>query len=145
MCLQWRWVYPGSAENCNLGSATMWAACKSPLAPSTTPSKGRRRPLQRGNEAGRAANKKSPGFSWPSPCQERQESFSFLLGSGTIISSVQSLSRVWLFVTPWTAAHQASLSITNSQGLLKLMRHVVFNCALLQCKVGKGERGMVIG
>ena len=30
-------------------------------------------------------------------------------------SSVQSLSRVWLFPTPWTAAHQASLSITNSQ------------------------------
>ena len=30
-------------------------------------------------------------------------------------SSVQSLSRVWLFVTPWTAAHQASLSITNCQ------------------------------
>ena len=29
-------------------------------------------------------------------------------------SSVQSLSRVWLFVTPWTAARQASLSITNS-------------------------------
>ena len=36
-------------------------------------------------------------------------------------SSVQSLSRIWLFVTPWTAAHQASLSITNSQSLLKLM------------------------
>ena len=36
-------------------------------------------------------------------------------------SSVQSLSSVWLFVTPWTAAHQASLSITNSQNLLKLM------------------------
>ena len=36
-------------------------------------------------------------------------------------SSVQSLSRVWLFVTPWTAARQASLSITNSQSLLKLM------------------------
>ena len=36
-------------------------------------------------------------------------------------SSVQSLSRVRLFVTPWTAAHQASLSITNSQSLLKLM------------------------
>ena len=31
-----------------------------------------------------------------------------------ILSSVQSLSRVWLFVTPWTTAHQASLSITNS-------------------------------
>ena len=36
-------------------------------------------------------------------------------------SSVQWLSPVWLFVTPWTAAHQASLSITNSQSLLKLM------------------------
>ena len=36
-------------------------------------------------------------------------------------SSVQSLSHVWLFVTPWTAAHQASLSITNSRSLLKLM------------------------
>ena len=33
----------------------------------------------------------------------------------------QSLSRVWLFVTPWTAAHQASLSITISQSLLNLM------------------------
>ena len=30
-------------------------------------------------------------------------------------SSVQSLSHVWLFATPWTAAHQASLSITNSR------------------------------
>ena len=36
-------------------------------------------------------------------------------------SLVQSLSHVRLFVTPWTAAHQASLSITNSQSLLKLM------------------------
>ena len=36
-------------------------------------------------------------------------------------SSVQSLSRVWLFETPWTVACQASLSITNSQSLLKLM------------------------
>ena len=35
--------------------------------------------------------------------------------------SVQSLSPVWLFATPWTEAHQASLSITNSQSLLKLM------------------------
>ena len=38
-----------------------------------------------------------------------------------IFSSVQSLSRVQLFVTPWTAARQAFLSITNSQSLLKLM------------------------
>ena len=38
-----------------------------------------------------------------------------------MFSSVQSLSYVQLFVTPWTAVHQASLSITNSQTLLKLM------------------------
>ena len=36
-------------------------------------------------------------------------------------SSVQSLSCVWLFATPWTAACQASLSITDSRTLLKLM------------------------
>ena len=36
-------------------------------------------------------------------------------------SSVQSLSCVRLFATPWTAARQASLSITNSRSLLKLM------------------------
>ena len=36
-------------------------------------------------------------------------------------SSVQLLSRVQLFVTPWTAAHQVSLSITNSPSLPKLL------------------------
>jgi len=38
-----------------------------------------------------------------------------------VISSVQSLNRVRLFATPWTAACQASLSITNSWSLLKLV------------------------
>ena len=38
-----------------------------------------------------------------------------------IISSVQSLSHVWLFATPWTEKYQASLSITNSRSLLKRM------------------------
>ena len=38
-----------------------------------------------------------------------------------LVSSVQLLSHVWLFATPWTKASQASLSITNSQSLLKLM------------------------
>ena len=38
-----------------------------------------------------------------------------------MFSSVQSPSYIRLFVTPWTAAHQASLSITNSWSLLKLM------------------------
>ena len=36
-------------------------------------------------------------------------------------SSVQLLSRVWLFATPWTATQQASLSITNDWNLLRLM------------------------
>ena len=40
---------------------------------------------------------------------------------GHMFSSVQSLSHVRLLVTPWTAARQASLFITNSQSLLKLM------------------------
>ena len=38
-----------------------------------------------------------------------------------LVQFSQSLSRVWLFATPWIAARQASLSITNSQSLLKLM------------------------
>ena len=38
-----------------------------------------------------------------------------------VFSSVQLLSRVRLFATPWIAAHQASLSITNSRSSLKLM------------------------
>ena len=45
----------------------------------------------------------------------------FLIYSASV-QSVQSLSCVWLFVTPWTAAHQASLSITISQSLFKLIR-----------------------
>ena len=41
--------------------------------------------------------------------------------STRLYGSVQSLSHVQLFVTPWTAARQASLSITNSKSLLKLI------------------------
>ena len=44
-----------------------------------------------------------------------------MLYSRFSLSSVQSLNRVWLFATPWTAAQQASLSLTNSQSSLKLM------------------------
>ena len=55
------------------------------------------------------------------------------------VSSVQSLSRVQLFATPWTTARQASLSIANSQSLLKLMsiksvmpsNHLILCCPLL--------------
>ena len=51
-------------------------------------------------------------------------SFSFIhrhFLSTYCIVVVQSVSHVWLFVTPWTVAHQASLSFTISQSLLKLM------------------------
>ena len=55
------------------------------------------------------------------------------------VSSVQSLSVVQLFATSWTAIYQASLSITNSQSLLKLMSiqsvmpssHLILYCPLL--------------
>ena len=65
----------------------------------------------------------------------------FIWISLTQFSSIQSLSRVWLFATPWIAAHQASLSITNSQSLLKLMSiesvmpssHLFCCCALSSC------------
>ena len=54
-------------------------------------------------------------------------------------SSVQSLSRIWLFATPWIAARQASLSITNSRSSLRLMSiqsvmpssHLILCCPLL--------------
>ena len=56
-----------------------------------------------------------------------------------LISSVQSLSCVRLFATPWTAACQASLSIANSQSLLRFMstesvvpsNHFILCCPLL--------------
>ena len=46
---------------------------------------------------------------------------SFWIHESCLFSSVQSLSHIQLFGTPWTVARQASLSITNSQSLLKLM------------------------
>ena len=66
-------------------------------------------------------------------CQENK-SPTFLL-----FSSVQLLSHVRLSATPWTAARQASLSMTNSQSLLKLMSielampssHLILCCPLL--------------
>ena len=57
----------------------------------------------------------------------------------TQFSSVQSLSHVQLFATPWTAGREASLPITNSQSLLKLIsialvipsNHLILCCVLL--------------
>ena len=59
--------------------------------------------------------------------------------NASVGQSVQSLSHVRLFATPWTAAHQASLSITNSRSLPKLMsiesvmpsNHLILCCPLL--------------
>ena len=59
--------------------------------------------------------------------------------NNSTFSSVQPLSHIQLLATPWTAACQASLSITNSQTLLKLMsielvmpsNHLIFCCTLL--------------
>ena len=55
-----------------------------------------------GNSFWDVIEKKTPRMKWP-------------------FSSVQSLSCVWLFATPWFTAHQTSLSITNSRSLLKLI------------------------
>jgi len=69
-------------------------------------------------------------------------------GTDVVVVTVQSLSHVWLFATPRTAAHQASLSFINSWSLLKLMsiesimpsNNLILSCPLLllvwlQCKV----------
>ena len=61
------------------------------------------------------------------------------LGNSGQFSSVQSLSRVQLFATPWIATRQASLTLTSSRSLLKLMSiesvmpssHLILCCPLL--------------
>ena len=66
-------------------------------------------------------------------------SLCFFTAAFPTFSSVQSLSRVWLFATPWTAARQASLSIPNSRSPPKPMsiesvmpsNHLILCCPLL--------------
>ena len=73
-------------------------------------------------------------LKWDQQGQRPQSLF-----SQSVSQSVQSLSRVRLFATPWIAARQASLSVTNSQSLLKLMsiesvmpsNHLILYCPLL--------------
>ena len=70
------------------------------------------------------------------------------LGCTIHISSVQLLSHVRLFATPWTIAHQASLSITNSWSLLKLMfiesvmpyNHLILCHPLLPTSIFRNKR-----
>ena len=77
-----------------------------------------------------------PGRGWQTLTWQ-QWTMWLLIPSG--LSSVQSLSRVQLFSTPWSAGHQASLSIINSRSLPKLMsiesvmpsNHLILCCPLL--------------
>ena len=61
------------------------------------------------------------------------------------ISSVQSLSHVWLFATPWTTTHQASLSITTSRSLPRLMsiELVMPSNHLILCCPSEGEMSLL--
>ena len=82
-------------------------------------------------------------WTFPSPVALAEFSkFAGILSAALSVvqfSSVQSLSHVQLFATPWTAARQASLSITNSWTLLKSMsiesvmtsNYLIFCCPLL--------------
>ena len=59
--------------------------------------------------------------NWGKEESDRRTNACLQTGLWLVISSVQSLSCVWLLVTLWTAAHHSSLPITNSQSLFKLM------------------------
>ena len=56
---------------------------------------------------------------------------SLIISSDMFFGSVQSLSYVWLFLTPWTVPFQTSLSITNSQSLMMPYNHLILCCPLL--------------
>ena len=62
-----------------------------------------------------------PGFPIHHQLPELAQRVDFHLDCSIQFSSVQSLSRVWLFATPWTAAQSGLPVITNSQSLLKLL------------------------
>ena len=87
--------------------------------------KGKKEERKEGQERGREERK---GIHMEGSCRKSNS-----------VSSVQSLSRVWLFATPWIAVCQASLSISNSQSLPKLMSiksvmpssHLILCCPLL--------------
>ena len=76
---------------------------------------------------------------WQAAVHEATISRTQLFVQFNSISLVQVFRHVWLFTTPWTVAHQTSLSITNSWNLLRLMfiesvmppNHLILCCALL--------------
>ena len=95
----WKWKVKVKSLCCAWLLATLWTAA-----------------YQAPSSMGFSRQEYWSGVPLPSPILKISCNNSFY-----VLSSVQSLSRVWLFGTPWTTAHQASLSITNSQSLPKLM------------------------
>ena len=81
-----------------------------------------------------------PNICLLSPCSGSQKPILFILARNHYVSppfsSVQSLSRVRLFATPWIAAHQASLSVTNTWGLPRLtsIESVMPSSHLILCR-----------
>ena len=69
---------------------------------------------------GSRENRVFEGFEYMSLEARDQRLWVAMIQSSVQFTSVQSLSHVWLFATPWIAARQASLSITNSWSSLKL-------------------------
>ena len=63
--------------------------------------------------------------NWPKPMEKKPPCALMAKTKGQYVVVVQSLSCVWLFVTPWTAACQASLSFAISQNFLKKFSHQV--------------------
>ena len=68
--------------------------------------------------------------------KSRAKTVNLVVDYGKIVNPFSSLSRVRLFVTPWIAARQASLSITNSRSSLKLMciESVMWSSHLILCR-----------
>ena len=74
--------------------------------------------------------------TWEVESRNPQRKINIGLWESVQFSSVQSLSRVWLFVNPWIAACQASLSITNSRSSLRLtsIESVMPSSHLILCR-----------
>ena len=101
--------------------ATLWTvACQAPLSMGFS-----RQKYQSGLPFPPTGDLPNPGIDLRSPLTAGKSLLSETPGKHIyMLSSVQSLSRVRLFVTPWIAARQASLSITNSRSLLTHIHRV---------------------
>ena len=102
-----------------VGDGTGWVSCFSPILNTNELSFAScRKTFHRSNSQGGRVGKKKISIN---VFVHLRENFRMKFRGTGYFSSVQSLSHVQLFATPWTAAHQASLSITNSRSLPKPM------------------------